>query len=389
MEQTKLDFIYLLSCFLNGTVPENKVYDWETIYHYADINDVAGIIAFLIKALDDEYKPSGELLMYFKKSMAVAISSYEEKSSAYSYISALLEENDIDYITVKGMIVREYYPVRELRTSGDVDFIIKENQLEKAYKALQLPQIEIKAYNAGVIVLSACDSMVEIHNSADVKSEYFKNVFSRVKSGEHTLNDYDHLLYVLCHLLKHMSYRGAGIRMLMDLDVMIKSFASFDEKYFIKLCDEAGVLKGAQVLLSLSRLWFDTPVSSYYDLSNDSALLQKLSDVFINGGSFGYEMSFVPAGYVKNSIGKDGRISFINRIRIALRMAFPKKEYLKKCYKYYEKHSALYPLAVINRLYDSLFKKRKNARGAIKQIFNNPSSAVLQQEIIKELEILD
>ena len=388
MEQTKLDFIYLLSCFLNGKNPENRNYDWERLYKLADINDVACIIAFLIKSLDSGNKPVGETMMYFKKSMAVAISSYEEKSAAYKIITEIFNDNGIAFIALKGIILREFYPVKEFRTSGDIDFTVKKEHFSKVRQALEDNNIKILSDNAGVITAKTANCLVEIHNSADVKSSYFNDIFSTERNGN-ALCDYDHLLYVLCHLLKHLSYRGAGIRMLMDIDVMIRAIKNFDEDRFYESCKKAGVEKGAKVMLSLASLWFDTPVKTFYKFTFDNELVIKLASVLIDGGSFGYETSFVPASYVKNRASNGGELTLSSRLGIALKMAFPEKDYLKKCYKYYEEHSILYPVAVINRLYDGVFKKRSNSKGALKQIFSDDKTALIQQELLSELEIMD
>ncbi len=385
MESLKKDFIYLLSCFLNGKNPESREYDWAGIYHLADINDVAAIVAFLIKSVGKDYQPDSDTHQYYKKSMAQAIASYEEKTLAYKYVTSVLKKRGIDFIALKGIVVRELYPVREFRTSGDIDLTVKKTQLETAYDAFKNENSKILAYNAGAFVFKADGVTVEIHDSADLLTDYFDDMFA-FANGE-TLDEYSHLLYVLCHLVKHLAYRGAGVRMLMDIDVMIRSIEEFDCAKFFEMCEKAGVLKSAKVLLSLSKLWFGTAVETGYEISAD--LERNLETVLIDGGSFGYEMSFVPLKYLRKASSGGGELSSSDKVKIALSMAFPNREYLKKCYRYYEKHGALYPVAVANRLADSVFKKRKSSKGALTQIFTDPDSAAAQIELAKELGIGD
>ena len=89
--------------------------------------------------------------------------------------------------------------------SGAVDLITVRG-------AKLLSEADVVIY-AGSLVnpehLNRCKADCEIHDSADVKNKYFENIFDMKCEGGHELLRYDHLLYVLCHLIKHLSYRGA------------------------------------------------------------------------------------------------------------------------------------------------------------------------------------
>lgn len=390
MENYKNDFIYLLSCFLNEDKPEKREYSWQEIYHIADINDVAPIVFFEISKLNNENTPKGEILQYYKKQFATAISRYEMRLNAVDTVNSILSSNEIPHIFVKGAEISKYYPVAELRTSGDIDIVVEKDLFEKAVDILiNSKNIEKRSYVTDTFTFSLWGYTVEMHNNADVFSNYFDNIFSKadlVEDFRYSLSDYSSLLYAFCHLVKHLSYRGAGIRMLMDLDVLIRSIEDFDENYFISLCNEISLEKCAKALLSLLKYWFNTPVSAFCDFEKNSELLERLSYVFIDGGSFGYEKNCVPVKYISKN-AQQGRLSFFERVKVLLNMAFPSKEYLKKCYPYYNKNKHLYLLAVFNRLFDSVFKKRKQAKNSFSQVLFDSNELLSLNEILNELDI--
>ena len=58
-------------------------------------------------------------------------------------------------------------------------------------------------------------------------------------------------------------------------------------------------------------------------------------------------------------------------------------------YRYYERHSVLYPVAVCNRLWDSAFRRRGSSKKALRQIMSGSESSRLQLEVMKELGITE
>ncbi len=374
MNEEKRYFIELLSSFVNETVPKGKSVDFMGLYRLADIHDVGGIIANQLKLVDNGFIPDGEVKSYFNQSLGYTVKNYALRENAYEMTKEFLVSCKCKHVFVKGINIMRYYPQPELRTSGDIDVIVEENSLETLYKEAKSRGLIIKEYVSHTLTLMFFNTEIEIHSQPDVLSNYFDGLFDiadKKSEYEYRLNEYDELLFVICHLAKHLAYRGAGIRMLLDVDLIIRGIESFDSARFFRLCKEAEILKTAEIITSLCKLWFGTPVESTLEIDPD--LLNKLEDVFLDGGSFGYEMSTVPAKYVGGS-----------RLKVILKMAFPDKEYLKICYPYYKKHAFLYPIARLNRLFDGIFKKKNRAMNALK--FSSSDSR-LQLEVLKELEI--
>lgn len=379
MNAEKEYFIHLLSCFLNGNTPKTADVDWNEIYKLAEIHNLCGIICQQIKYLPKENQPKDELKSYFNQQLGFAIRLDEKRDSAKQIVDSFLNKNGIDHIFVKGVEIKSYYPVPELRTSGDIDVILRRDEFESTYKLLKESNIKITNYATNVITAMVNGIEIEFHSNADVITDYFDDIFnlSCVKY-EHTyiLTEYEHLLYIICHLCKHLAYRGAGIRMLMDIDALVRGIESFDYKRLMLMADKAGIKQSTSVLLSLCKKWFNTPVESSAEIND--RLIECFDRVMLDGGSFGYEINSIPIKHIGS-----------NKLSTLIKLAFPSRELLKSAYPYYNKNKFLLPVARINRLTDAVFRKRRRAVASAKQIYINGGNANIQQQLLTELGIGD
>lgn len=386
MNAQKEYFVYLLSCFLSGETPQGREVDFEELYRLAEIHDVGAMIANELQQVEKPFQPTGKLASEFTQNIGLTIREATHRENGYRFIKALLDEAQLPHLFVKGVVVQHRYPIPEMRTSGDIDIIIRTEDFDSVAALLTAhPAISLAEKNSEVIAAKAYGVELEIHNDADVGGHYFDDVFDlAVQEEGYTffLNDYDHLLYIICHLAKHLSYRGAGIRMLMDIDVMVRSMPDFDINYLLLLCEKAGIRKTAEALLSLSVYWLHTPMQPFIDFEQEPQLLRNFESVMLDGGSFGYEQNAIPVTYLEGASD-----SFFGRVRVLLKMAFPRRDYLKICYPYYKRHAWLYPVARVNRLWDGLFRKRKAAAGAIQQMTSQGGTGDAQLTLMKELDI--
>lgn len=380
-------FIYLISCFLNSKAPEYAPEDWEEIYRLADINNVTGIIANEIKQMPNDFRPQGNIKSYFNQNLGKTIQRYEVNEKAQDRIKSFMCENDIDFTFVKGSSVREFYPVPELRTSGDIDIIVRNEKFDSVLKALKKSDCQILQANPNVIVLNVYGVEVEIHKDADVLGNYYNGrIFdiSRKNGNEYLLDNYDRLLYVILHLAKHLKGRGAGIRMLMDMDVCIRAINNFDEQRLINMCTDAGIEKCSKMLLSFLNLWFDTPVSKHYDLNDD--LVDLLANAFLYGGVFGFKNNDLGSHYVAQS-SSSNNVGIKDKIKAFFRWLFPPVTSVRNMYFYSSKHKLLIPLAYAQRFFEGVFIRGRHSINTAKQIAKSDDTAMIEAQILSELEI--
>ena len=388
MDKNKQYFIYLVSCFLNNEAPKyDKSVSLGEIYKIASAHGLCEAVCQAALSYFDKELSDEKMRSVFRQKIGLAVIQSEKTESAMQAVSGFLNGIKEDHIFVKGAIIREYYPVKEFRTSGDIDVIVRKSSFDKICNAVKGNNaFTVKSHKTDVLTAEINSVEIEFHNNADVDCAYFDDIFSLCEKGtEHLymLDNYNHLLYVICHIAKHLSYCGAGARMLADIDVLVRAQKGFDVSRFLCLAEKAGRARVCEALLSLCAYWFKTPVKGFVDFSKEAELLESFESAFIDGGAFGYEAGAVPLRYINTEKKKQGAF---DKIGVVLKIAFPSRDYLKKCYPYYDKNKLLYPAARINRVADC-FKKAGKSKRSVKQVLSQSDSAKIQAKIMKELEI--
>lgn len=387
MNNNEKYFVSLIASYLNNeapALPENI--DWAEIYRLAKINNTSAITANQIIRLDKKYQPEGELLSDFKQQIGYTLIDFEEKEKAVDAVKVFLNSLKIDRIFVKGEIIKNYYPDKELRTSADTDIIIRDRDLTRLHNVLNGHGFGIYDVKAVGFSVKVYNQSIEFHSNLDYDNKYFKNIFdfASCSGNEYVIDDYNHLLYVMCHIIKHFRFCGAGIKMFMDIDVFIRHIGNFDYDRFIGMCKELGIDTFSKAALSLCNYLFKTPVRAEFDFEKDYELRQLFENEIINGGSFGFSKRDL-GSYYKVASSKNGNVS---RIKAFSALFFPDSEYLKNQFGYAKKHSALLPAAWLNRIILAVFKNGRHSVNTINSIAKSSSDSSYIK-LLKELEISD
>lgn len=177
------------------------------------------------------------------------------------YVIGLLKENSIDAILLKGCGTAAWYPVPELRKSGDIDLLFKsEDETRKALQILAqqgFVTTEDQPANHHIVCESRDSVSLELHMSlaepfdsektnrflADCQKEYFahRRVVDCMGVAFELTSDGYHAFYLLLHMLQHYVRAGFGVKLLCDWVVFWESPLSEEEKkIFLRLTQESG-----------------------------------------------------------------------------------------------------------------------------------------------------
>lgn len=177
------------------------------------------------------------------------------------YVIGLLKENGIDAILLKGCGTAAWYPVPELRKSGDIDLLFKsEDETRKALQILAqqgFVTTEDQPANHHIVCESRDSVSLELHMSlaepfdsektnrflVDCQKEYFahRRVVDCMGVAFELASDGYHAFYLLLHMLQHYVRAGFGVKLLCDWVVFWESPLSEEEKkIFLRLTQESG-----------------------------------------------------------------------------------------------------------------------------------------------------
>lgn len=385
-------FIELLSSHINGYIPKpQENIDWKEIFDLSNKHNVTAIVATQIKLLPESSRVQGKGKSYFNQFLGKTLQSYDEKIEAYNYFVKTLSENGIKHLIVKGAVLRDIYPVKELRTSGDTDVVIQKQDYEKCKEILLSNGFTLSQDTGEELDMYYNDQYFEISNTFEYINEetkrFFENPFdeklSYCEGYTYYLYPNYHLVYVLYHILKHIKNGGAGVRMLLDICVLFKNY-NIDVNEFLKIMTSLNLEKSSKTIISICKKLFKLDVELEYAINED--IEEKLIDTIISGGVFGFSNGNL--GVVRLASTMSDKATVFSSIKAFLGMFIISKDYLMKFYPYARRHRILLPVAYFNRLFDAVFKRGKRNIGNIQSIFSkNNDNAVRLGEILNELEI--
>ncbi len=220
----------------------------------------------------------------------------------HSELHNLLQAHNIPYVILKGCVSASYYPEPALRTMGDVDFLVKESDLERVGEILEKDgyiRTEDHEHEAHIVYHRPPKSVLEMHwrlsgipqgRNGDRVREYFSDIIETARTVEmpegsyRAPDDFHHCLVLLVHTAGHMINTGIGLRHLCD-------WAVFTEKVDIQQWHEelslCGLWRYAKLLTQLSVRYLHMPGQLWAMEDAEENLLEAMVCDIFAGGNFG------------------------------------------------------------------------------------------------------
>ena len=119
----------IASVVLNKEAPEVAAdVNWENILKIASIHNVANIVAYGIAKggynVPLQIKGQFDLKLYERMTVS------DNQNAEIDKIFKAFEENEIQYMPFKGIILQKLYPSDDMRFMADADVLIKNNLLK-------------------------------------------------------------------------------------------------------------------------------------------------------------------------------------------------------------------------------------------------------------------
>ena len=299
---------------LDETVREEITSDVaQELYDLSKHHDVAHITAAALA--EARLLPKGELGSLFTNERMVAVFRYRRLADELRQLTELFESEGIDHIALKGSYLRAFYPEPWMRTSCDIDILVKTEDFEKAtslltdamaYKLCSRTSHDVSFDSPTGVHLELHFTLVEEETFCSSEELIMKPwEFARLADGKrfaYVLCDEFFYLYHIIHTAKHFLAGGCGIKSVLDHWVLNERVPHDEEK-------RKAILQGSefavfeQKLSELARAWFG---------GNEKDELALSFEAFIfSGGVYGTVQNGVSVGVV----GKKSRLGYaISRI---------------------------------------------------------------------------
>lgn len=211
---------------------------------------------------DADLLPEGALCEALRRERLRAVWRYGNLSHEEGRINAALREAGIGYLPLKGAAVRALWPEPWMRTSCDLDLLVREEEAPRAaevirgalgYTVCGVGYRDISLFAPGDLV------HLELHFSLRGDSPadpVLARVWEYATPGEEGCYELDPAFRIF-HLLSHMAYHllagGGGMRQIADLYLLTRM--PYDKEVLDALLAEAGLSTLGEVALRLAEVW--------------------------------------------------------------------------------------------------------------------------------------
>lgn len=230
------------------------------------------------------------------------IAQSENQMTEINKIFETFEQNEIQYMPLKGTVLRDIYPNADIRTMSDADILIRIEQ----YTAIRLLMIQL-GYNE--ITESDHEYVwdkqgtlhVELHKRLipSYNKDYYMYFgdgwrlaqLTDEKSFSYKLSDEDQFVYLFTHFAKHYRDAGIGIKHAVDLWIYLRHYPDLDFQYIEAELTKLQLLPFYKNVRRLLRVWFE-------DEKSDE-ITELLSSVIFKSGVYGTHESHIASETVK------------------------------------------------------------------------------------------
>ncbi len=205
---------------------------------------------------------------YYLKSFYV----FARQDQILNLVCDELENADIPYIPLKGAVLRDLYPEKWLRTSGDLDILIHENDISRAVEIIESKTgLRVKRHNYHDILMIDGPLKLELHFSLKEDMDNMDRLLEKAwdftirtedRRNEYSFTPEFQIFYITAHMAYHLTHGGLGIRQFIDLWLLTRQ-KKYDESTVMKMCEAAGLATFFQKSNELCRVWFEGEKHTY------------------------------------------------------------------------------------------------------------------------------
>lgn len=331
------------------------------LFNLSKMHDLAHLVGDALEK-NGLLKEGTEGYNRFIKERNVAIYRYEQLNYEYEQICNVFEQNKINFIPLKGSVIRKFYPNSWMRTSCDIDILVKEEDLRLAIDVLvkNLNYTKKQIGNHDAQLYSQNGIHLELHyklQSTKTKwSEILDNVWNYVTNEDgykKQLSNEFFYFYHIAHIASHFKEGGCGVRFFLDLFILNNKLDYNNEK-LQTLLEKYSLLNFYNESINLARFWFDN------ETPNDTTKL--FEEYVLYSGMYGNLENRI---IVKKKEKK-------GKFRYLLSRIFLPYNKLKYDYPKLQKCCILYPYYILKRFFKFLFNKktRNDAVSELNKVVN-------------------
>lgn len=358
MNELHQGIITLLKSAITGEcLPLPEGFDLSQAYHMVRAHHMSTLIyaGAVNCGIPREHPAMQKLFQRYCKAMMISERQMQQLSRLYE----AFERHQIDYMPLKGSMMKALYPKPELRMMGDADILIRQEQYPQIVPIVQACGLAGGDDEDHHYVWRNGNLCLELHKYLIASKypelhAYFGNgwSFARPEEGSrYAMSVEDTFVFLFAHFSKHFGNAGIGCRHVTDLWVYLRAHPEMDDAAVRQRLSQLGLDRFYLYIRHMLDVWFAG--------AETDERTECLTEFIMSNGSWGNMSNAVVALGLKES-GQDnsGRV----RVHAVLRWIYPGADVLRKEYPVLKKAPVLLPVMACVRLVGKVFSKEARQR---------------------------
>lgn len=366
MTNLQIAVIALIKAAMSGekyTLPSDL--DWDVVLNTAKKHQIVPLIYYGAQncGISEELPVMKQLL----KLTCYCVMVGTQQTYEHERIFEAFDNEKIDYMPLKGVLLKKIYPKPEMRVMGDADILIRYEQ----YTDKIVPVMKKLGFNEGRVsdnelVWELPHAYIELHRRLipSYNKDYYDYYgdgwsLAKLQNGtRYSMSDEDCFVFLFTHFAKHYRDSGIGIRHFVDIWVYLDTYKNLDEAYIGEQLKALKLFDFYINVLKTIRVWFNNEKSD--------SISDIISLTIFGSGAYGTADANALSNALKLSKEKNKNKSL--KKEKYLSEMFPSYEYMCKRYSILKKAKALLPVFWVVRLVDAVLFRRDNIKAKRKNI---------------------
>ena len=283
----------------------------------------------------------------------------ERQAALVKSIFRAFNANHIDYLPVKGCLMKQRYPKHEFRPMADVDILIRTEQYDKIRPLMRQLGFYEGVESNHEYIWDSISLHVELHKR--LVPSYNKDYYAYFGDGwrlaapqkgtRYAMKPEDEFIYLFVHLAKHYRDGGVGCRQMVDLWVQRHTFPNMDQDYLRRELRKLRLLEFYDNVFKTLTVWFED--------SEPDAVTECITDFIFSAGAWGKEENHMLSDALREQ--KLAGSAFGGKLITGIKLVFPPYSGMAMHFPVLKKAPVLLPVMWPVRWIELLFVRRKSA----------------------------
>lgn len=391
--------------------PMDNEVDWDALITAAGVGEVITLLYRKLNQLTGENRPDEAKLQWLRD---YSMTRGMQRLQNYTLLSQVLkkaEERNIQVIVFKGPVLGNLYPEPMMRASCDIDIYVEPADLkamEQLLLELGFEKNEEHSKEVVPVYLYGTKLMLEVHcclyeDYTGKRIELLKDMnltnpddlvrMNVCGMDVTTLGYEEHLIFLLFHLIKHISYSGCSLKSIVDIVLYVNAYVDkIDKEDFWKKMKQLNYDNFCRTLFSIGCYYFGMTQEIFIDGSYSenvavATMIHLYETGILKASSRGKEEDRRAASIAYQSLqGKEDKK--VSKFRMWKKTFFPSSKDLSFRYMYARKHPALVWVAWIHRAFNNISVRFMSKNDVHTNMMEDMQLANRKLSLLKELDLM-